>query len=252
MDKCICNTNNHQFELYLLFNYNWFCVIFFIINFIQFGGSNKRGKKYSYGKRNLPSSTTCKEKIVLILKKIIFLILVLFFQNNAFSKEMILDQLKNPKLTNQSQQWNFITDQVMGGVSTGKFRVEVVDKVMCYRMTGDVSTKNNGGFIQIRTKLIPEINSKNYNGIYIKVYGNEKNYNIHLRTGLTLAPWQYYSYTFATTKNWSEIRAPFEQFKKSNFYQPKSIFGQNIKSVGIVAGFDDFKSDICLSEIGFY
>ncbi len=186
------------------------------------------------------------------LKKAIVLILFLLCQSNVSSKDMILDQLKNPKLTNQSQQWNFITDQVMGGVSTGKFIVEKVDGVMCYRMRGDVSTKNNGGFIQIRAKLNPEINSEDYNGVYIKVYGNEKNYNLHLRTGLTLAPWQYYSYTFETTKNWIEIRASFKQFKKSNFYQPKSILGQNIKSVGLVAGFDDFKADICLSEIGFY
>ena len=187
-----------------------------------------------------------------ILNKVIFLILFLIFHSTVFSKDMILDQLKNPKLTNQSQNWYFITDQVMGGVSTGKFTVEKVDGVICYRMIGDVSTKNNGGFIQIRAKLNPEINSKEYDGVYVKVYGNEKNYNLHLRTGLTLAPWQYYSYTFATTKNWTEIRAPFEKFKKSNFYQPKSILGQNIKSVGLVAGFDDFKSDICLSEIGFY
>ncbi len=187
-----------------------------------------------------------------ILKKIIFLIFFLFYQSIVYSEDMILDQLKNPKITNQSQKWNFITDQVMGGVSTGKFIVENVNGVACYRMTGDVSTKNNGGFIQMRTKLSPEISSKDYDGVYIKVYGNEKNYNLHLRTGLTLAPWQYYSYTFTTTKNWIEIRAPFEQFKKSNFYQPKSILGQNIKSVGLVAGFDDFKSDICLSEIGFY
>ena len=187
-----------------------------------------------------------------ILNKVIFLILFLIFHSTVFSKDMILDQLKNPKLTNQSQNWNFITDQVMGGVSTGKFTVEKVDGVICYRMIGDVSTKNNGGFIQIRAKLNPEINSKEYDGVYINVYGNEKNYNLHLRTGLTLAPWQYYSYTFTSTKNWNEIRAPFEQFKKSNFYQPKSILGQKIKSIGLVAGFDDFKSDICLSEIGFY
>ena len=102
---------------------------------------------------------------------------------------MILDQLKNPKITNQSQKWNFITDQVMGGISTGKFIVEEVEGVVCYRMTGDVSTKNNGGFIQMRAKLSPEINSKDYKGLYLKVYGNEKNYNLHLRTGLTLAPW---------------------------------------------------------------
>ena len=165
------------------------------------------------------------------MKKIILLFLFLSHQSNVFSDDMILDQLKNPKLTNT---------------------VEKVDGVMCYRMTGDVSTKNNGGFIQIRAKLNPEIYSKEYDGVYVKVYGNKKKYNLHLRTGLTLAPWQYYSYTFSTSKNWTEIKAPFEQFKKSNFYQPKSILGQNIKSVGLVAGFDDFKSDICLSEIGFY
>ena len=193
-----------------------------------------------------------RKKNNFILKKIVFLILFLLCQNNVYSKDMILDQLKNPKLTNQSQKWNFITDQVMGGISTGKFIVEKVDGVKCYRMTGDVSTKNNGGFIQIRAKLNPEINSKDYKGVYVKVYGNEKNYNLHLRTALTLAPWQYYSYTFVTKKSWSEIRAPFEQFKKSNFYQPKNLLGQKIKSVGLVAGFDDFKSDICLSEIGFY
>ena len=186
------------------------------------------------------------------MKKLTILILFLICQNNVYSKDMILDQLKNPKLTNQTQQWNFITDQVMGGVSTGKFTVEKVDGKFCYRMTGNVSTKNNGGFIQIRVKLSPEINSKEYNGVYIKVYGNQKNYNLHLRTGLTLAPWQYYSYTFFTKKTWSEIRAPLKEFKKSNFYQPKSIVGQKIKSIGLVAGFDDFKSDICLSEIGFY
>ncbi len=66
-----------------------------------------------------------------ILRNIIFLILFLICQSKVSSKDMILDQLKTPKLTNQSQQWNFITDQVMGGVSTGKFIVEKVDGVEC-------------------------------------------------------------------------------------------------------------------------
>ena len=186
------------------------------------------------------------------MKKLIFLILILMYQNNSSSKELILDQLKNPNLTNQSQKWDFITDRVMGGLSKGKFTVKNIDGIKCYRMTGNISTKNNGGFIQIRTVLIPEINTKNYSGVYIKVYGNEKNYNLHLRTALTLAPWQYYSYTFATKKSWRMIKAPFNEFKRSNFYQPKSILRQKIKSIGLVAGFQDFQSDICLGEIGFY
>ena len=193
-----------------------------------------------------------QKKNSIVSKRDIFLILLLLWQNISFSKEMILDQLENPNLTTQSQKWSFITDQVMGGLSKGKVRIDIIDGIKCYRMTGDVSTKNNGGFIQFRTKLSPDINSKDFNGIYLKVYGNQKNYSLHLRSGITFAPWQYYSYTFVTTNNWTKIRAPLKEFKKSNFYQPKSILGQNIKSVGLVAGFDDFKSDICLSEIGFY
>ena len=42
------------------------------------------------------------------------------------------------------------------------------------------------------------------------------------------------------------------EFETSNFYQPKTILGQKIRSIGLVAGFNDFKSDICLGEIGFF
>ena len=75
------------------------------------------------------------------MKKIIFLFLLITCQTNSLSKQMILDELKNPKLTNQSQRWNFITDQVMGGISTGSFRVEEIDGVRCYRMIGNISQK---------------------------------------------------------------------------------------------------------------
>ena len=32
----------------------------------------------------------------------------------------------------------------------------------------------------------------------------------------------------------------------------RKLVGQNIKTLGLVAGFKDFQADICLSEIGFY
>ena len=165
---------------------------------------------------------------------------------------MIIDKLKYPNLSNQSQEWIFITDKVMGGVSSGKYQVQEIEGRKCHRMTGNVSTKNNGGFIQIRTKLNPKINADDYEGVIIKVYGNQKNYNLHLRTEFTLAPWQYYSYTFNAPKSWTEIRAPFNEFKKSNFYQPKNLNGQKIKSIALVAAFKDFVSDVCLSDFGFF
>jgi len=189
------------------------------------------------------------------LKKIylFFLILVNFSNNgNANSQKMILDNLSKPGQTFQGQKWFFVTDKVMGGLSEGEIRLQKIGNISCYRMTGNITTKNNGGFIQIRAMISPNIHVSKFKGVYLKVFGNNKNYNLHIRTGLTVAPWQYYGFSFFSSDKWLEIRAPFEEFKKSNFYQPKKLSNQKIKSIGLVAGFDDFKSDICLSEIGFY
>jgi hypothetical protein len=55
-----------------------------------------------------------------------------------------------------------------------------------------------------------------------------------------------------TKDTWLKIKAPFKDFKKSNFYQPKKLLNQNINSIGLVAAFDNFYADVCLAEIGFY
>ncbi len=186
--------------------------------------------------------------------KILILLIFLFGNNNISAQEnkMILDNLSSPGITTQKQNWAFFTDGVMGGLSEGKAVISNVEGQDCYHMTGNVTTENNGGFIQIRNQLKPPISTKEYEGIYLKVLGNKENYSIHLRTALTMAPWQYYKFSFKTKDQWNEIKAPFREFEKSNAYQPSSLLGQKIKSIGLVAGFKDFKADICLSEIGFY
>ncbi len=184
------------------------------------------------------------------------IVFILFLSNytliNAKENTMILDDLSTPGITTQKQNWAFFTDGVMGGLSEGVAKISNINGVNCYHMTGNVTTENNGGFIQIRNQLKPTISTKKYEGIYIKVYGNKENYSIHLRTALTMAPWQYYKFSFKTYNEWKEVKAPFSEFKRSNSYQPSNLVGQKIKSIGLVAGFKDFKADICLSEIGFY
>ncbi len=191
-----------------------------------------------------------------IKKIIIFIIFFIFLYNYDILKAneniMILDDLSTPGVTTQKQNWAFFTDGVMGGLSQGKAIISNVNGINCYHMTGNVTTENNGGFIQIRNQLKPSVSTKEYNGIYLKVLGNKENYSIHVRTALTVAPWQYYKFNFTTKNQWGEVKAPFSKFKKSNIYQPSDLVGQKIKSIGIVAGFKDFSADICLSEIGFY
>ena len=163
-----------------------------------------------------------------------------------------LDKLDNPGITTQGERWSFFTDSVMGGLSEGQSTITNLKDRQCYQMTGNVTTENNGGFIQIRTPINPSIDANEYKGISIKVYENNKDYALHVRTKLILAPWQYYSYSFLAKDEWEEIKAPFKDFQKSNFYQPKKLSNQNIKSIGLVAAFDNFYADICLSEISLY
>ena len=50
-------------------------------------------------------------------------------------------------------KWEFISDQVMGGISSGSFNILKEKNVRFLRMKGNVSLENNGGFIQVR-KLV--------------------------------------------------------------------------------------------------
>ena len=97
-------------------------------------------------------------------------------------------------------RWRFFTDQVMGGVSTGGVAFAEEDGTSFARMTGHVSTANRGGFIQMRLDLAsppPEGTT----GVRLIVRGNAQRYFVHLRTGGTLLPWQYYQADFDVTES---------------------------------------------------
>ena len=79
--------------------------------------------------------------------QIILIISLIFTISISRADKMFLD---NFKLT---EKWNFITDQVMGGVSYGKVEYQKINNQTTAIMTGKVSKENNGGFIQIRRNL---------------------------------------------------------------------------------------------------
>ena len=108
-----------------------------------------------------------------------YLIFALILLISPNGKAMIVDNLENP----DAREWAYFTDTVMGGVSTGQLQYLDKDGEKFYRMTGIVSTENNGGFIQFATR-IKDI-TDDYDGIKIRVRGNNENYQIHLRTRYT-------------------------------------------------------------------
>ena len=79
-----------------------------------------------------------------------------------------------------SEKWNFVTDQVMGGVSSGNVEFIPLKNNFVAHITGKISTQNRGGFIQIRRKL-NKVNLENSKFINITAKGNNQKYFIHLR-----------------------------------------------------------------------
>ena len=151
----------------------------------------------------------------------------------------------------QTGQWSYLADTVMGGVSEGsaKFRNSGSDKTL--RLTGEVSTANNGGFIQVRSSVPWEL-AKGKIGIRLKVKGNGDQYYLHIRNSSTRIPWHYYHQSFYTTASWQEIKLPFQSFMKSSSLMRTVIKQSTIETIGIVAYGKNYTADISVLSLDFY
>ncbi len=178
--------------------------------------------------------------------KIIFLIFLYAMPTYAGDGDKMIDDFTN----NPEKRWQFFTDQVMGGVSEGTASILSDNSGSYVRLEGSVSTANNGGFIQIRRDLID--GPKEAKGLLLRVKGNGENYYIHLRTGGTVLPWQYYQISFPTTKKWDEIRLPFSKFERSSSWISKKISADKIKTIGLVAYGKDHSAVLDVSHVSFY
>ena len=165
------------------------------------------------------------------------------------------DYLAFPFTADSGKYWQYVSDQVMGGVSDGQVSLEQDGEMYYARLTGDVSTKNNGGFIQLRAGVSFDNSAKdgtNLKGVRLNVRGNGETYYIHIRTNDTWYPSDYYSATFKADSDWKMIDLPFDNFQRKRGSNEKTLEAKNITSFAIVAYGRDFTSDVSTSKIEFY
>jgi len=177
----------------------------------------------------------------------IFFNLIIFFPLYSVANEMIFDDFKD----NPSDRWEFIADNVMGGVSKGDVYFISKKNESYAKMNGNVSLENNGGFIQFRREIKNKLN-KTIKGIKIRVRGNELEYYLHIRTKGTFLPWQYYQAQFLVGKDWEEKNIVFEDFKRSGIMLSRKFKSKNITSIAIVAFGKEHIVDIEVDTISFY
>lgn len=150
------------------------------------------------------------------------------------------------------QNWRLISDRVMGGQSSGQMQVIETSQGPCLHLSGNVSTANNGGFIQIAHDLSEQERRQASiaHGIKLTVRGNNETYNIHLRTSQLSLPWQSYRASFFASEDLSEVKIPFTHFEPYRIVHKLDL--NRLKRVGIVAIGRNFDADICVADVSFY
>ena len=170
-----------------------------------------------------------------------------------FASDLIIDdRTSGTYRSNLGTEWRLVTDQVMGGVSNGELSLDYYGNRHCLRMRGDVSTENNGGFVQIALPLSEhdDFDATGYTGIELDVAGNNEPYNIHIRTSALWLPWQSYRFSFHATADWKTLRFPFKEIKP---YKTNRSFHQHrLVRIGLVGIGRDFQADLCVASVKLY
>ena len=194
------------------------------------------------------------------MKRVFF---VIFSVLISFSSQSI-ENLEFPIEPLMAKEWKFQSDQVMGGVSQGDVSLVQDGDMFFFRLTGDVSTRNNGGFVQFRSKVSlfnkPEMFQLIHNankvgqeleGVRLKVRGNGERYHVMIRTYSTWSPSDYYYHTFDTSIDWQQVDLPFSEFRRSKSGE-MDLGADQMRDFAVVAYGRDFKSDVSVSNISFY
>jgi hypothetical protein len=179
--------------------------------------------------------------------------LILIMPGRTMTEPLLIDDFSDGDgLSALGTRWNFFTDGVMGGVSTGKSQILRHEGSQALVMNGTVSLENNGGFIQVALPLSQNgsFNAENYSGIRIRVKGNGEKYYLHLKTGDTRLPWMHYSAEFDTSDSWQTIDIPFSRFS------PRNLSGEldtsSLRRLAVVAAKEAMQAEIYVSRIEFY
>jgi hypothetical protein len=149
--------------------------------------------------------------------------------------------------------WRLVTDAVMGGVSRGSIARETVDGREAICMRGQVSTENNGGFVQIALDLAPEtgvFDARRFTGLEIDVLGNHENYGAHLRSADITRPQQSYRHGFAAKPAWQTLRLPFAQFTPHRIDIPLDV--SRLRRIGLVAIGREFAVELAVARLAVY
>jgi monofunctional biosynthetic peptidoglycan transglycosylase len=112
-----------------------------------------------------------------------------------------------------AQKWQAVNDNVMGGVSDGRFRI-TADETM--EFSGRLSLENNGGFASVRTKPSDlEINAGD--ALVVRVKGDGREYVLNIYTKSRRMAFSYRAPLPTLKDEWTEVSVPLKEFIPTSF-----------------------------------
>ncbi|MGY9036652.1 MAG: CIA30 family protein [Rhodobacterales bacterium] len=149
--------------------------------------------------------------------------------------------------------WEFVSDTVMGGVSSGAVAEEIVAGRSATVLCGTVSLENNGGFIQMAFDLHEggaDVDVSAWDGIEIDAYGDGGTYDVRLRTAQLTRPWQSFRSEFVGEPHWTKVKIPFSSLVS---HRVEAVFDPTcLRRIGILAIGRERDACLAVSNIGFY
>lgn len=180
-------------------------------------------------------------------------------QTEKFTKgqrkvKSIIDDLSNPHpQSSVGTPWRFVSDTVMGGISSGTISRHEIGGRKALRLTGNVSLENNGGFVQMALPLstnAERFDAIGFTGIKLVVRGNNEPYGLHLRTTDLERPWQSYRQTFVASEKWQILKFPFDQFEQ--YRTDRKLDLSKLRRLGIAAIGKEFSADVSVARVSLY
>ena len=130
------------------------------------------------------------------------------------------------------EAWQNINDNVMGGVSEGKFRITDEKTLEFY---GDLSLENRGGFASVGCRPT-KLDLSEYDGVTFKVRGDGRAYYFTMNVPTRLPAFSYRAKFETREGEWQEVQIPFKDFRATAFGRelPGVLDPSKVQAVGFL------------------
>ena len=159
-------------------------------------------------------------------------------------------------------EWTLSSDRVMGGVSVAAAAAGEHEGKTCVVLSGDVSTANNGGFVQVAVDLssaedpMATVDASGWDGLELDVRcPRGEDYNVHLRTPQCTRVFSSFRATFPTTEGgeWGTVRVPFDVFRGNGpGCEGEALDVSQLRRLGLLGIGRDFTAELSVAGVRLY